>query len=165
MKKKKTEHKQSPVAKSKTSPIRVMVFGVFDLLHPGHINFLEQARKLGDTLIVSVARDINVERKKGYSPVFGERERKAALKALRLVDKVILGGLEDPWRHIKRENPDVVALGYDQHAYLTSNEVGRLQQELKKYGVGARVVRLKAFRPKKFKTRKIKYKIVNGEEI
>ena len=85
---------------------KVMVFGVFDLLHPGHLNFLIQARELGDKLIVSIARDLNVFKIKGQRPVHGERQRLEALTLLPVVDKVVLGGLRDPWPHIVKEKPD-----------------------------------------------------------
>jgi FAD synthetase len=126
---------------------RVMVFGVFDLLHPGHVSFFKQAKKLGSFLIVSVARDVNVKKIKGKKPVFGEKDRMDHVKQLKLAKKVVLGGLADPWPHIVKEKPDIIALGYDQKNY-----VGNLQKELAKRNLKTKVLRLKAFRPEVFKT-------------
>lgn len=123
-----------------------MVFGVFDLLHPGHISFLRQAKRLGDFLVVSVARDINVKRFKGYMPSQSEKERVAALKKLKFVNKVMLGGLKNPWPHIKKEKPDIIALGYDQKPYVNPNDLRR----------AAKIVRLKSFRPRVYKSSRIK---------
>ena len=54
---------------------KIMVYGTFDVLHLGHVDFLRQAKALGDFLVVSVARDVNAKKFKGYAPVFGEKER------------------------------------------------------------------------------------------
>ena len=132
---------------------RVMVFGVFDLLHPGHISFLKQAKKLGSFLIVSVARDINVKKIKGKKPVFDEKKRVAHVKQLKLAKKVVLGGAKDPWPHIVKEKPDIIALGYDQGSF-----VGNLPEQLRKHKLKTRVVRLKAFRPEVFKSSLIRKK-------
>ena len=130
-----------------------MVFGVFDLLHPGHISFLKQAKKLGSFLIVSVARDINVKKIKGKKPVFDEKKRVAHVKQLKLAKKVVLGGAKDPWPHIVKEKPDIIALGYDQGSF-----VGNLPEQLRKHKLKTRVVRLKAFRPEVFKSSLIRKK-------
>lgn len=126
---------------------KVMVFGVFDLLHPGHISFLKQAKKLGSFLVVSVARDKNVKKIKKKLPVFLEKKRMDHVKQLKIANKVILGALGDPWPHINKEHPDIIALGYDQGSF-----VGDLPKQLQKRGLKARVVRLKAFRPEVFKS-------------
>ncbi|MEO8065380.1 MAG: adenylyltransferase/cytidyltransferase family protein [Candidatus Doudnabacteria bacterium] len=132
---------------------KVMVFGVFDLLHPGHISFLKQAKKLGSFLIVSVARDTNVKKIKGKSPVFDEKKRVVHVKQLKLAGKVVLGGLKDPWPHIVKEKPDLIALGYDQGSF-----VGNLPKELRKRNLKTIVVRLKPFRTNIFKSSKIRLK-------
>ncbi len=130
---------------------KVMVFGVFDLLHPGHINFLKQAKKLGNFLIVSVAKDANVKKVKGKLPVFDEKSRLKHIKDLKVAKKVILGGGKDPWPHILKEKPDIIALGYDQRDY-----VGNLKVELQKRKLKTKVIRLKSFRPEVFKTSKMR---------
>ncbi|OGE74258.1 MAG: hypothetical protein A3I07_00455 [Candidatus Doudnabacteria bacterium RIFCSPLOWO2_02_FULL_42_9] len=126
---------------------KVMVFGVFDLLHPGHISFLKQAKKLGNYLIVSIARDVNVKKTKGFSPVFSEKLRLKHVKDLKIAKKVILGALKNPMDHIQKEKPDVIALGYDQRDYIKN-----LKVQLHRNGLKTKVVRLKAFRPDRFKS-------------
>src|SRR4051812_28600039 len=126
---------------------RVMIFGVFDLLHPGHISFFNQAKKLGDFLIISVARDANVKKVKGKLPIFGEKKRLEHIKQLKIANKVILGGINDPWPHIKKEKPYIIALGYDQKDYIDN-----LKEQLQKHKLRIKVVRLKAFRPEVFKS-------------
>lgn len=122
------------------------MFGVFDLLHPGHKNFLRQAKSLGDYLIVSVARDRNVKKVKGYKSVMSENDRVRVLKKIKIVDKVVLGGVASPWPHIKQEKPDVIALGYDQKSYV-------VMKELKKI---AKIVRLKPYKPKHYKSSRLR---------
>lgn len=131
-----------------------MVFGVFDLLHPGHISFLKQAKKLGTFLVASVARDVNVKKIKGKTPIFDEKKRVGHIKQLKLAQKIVLGGLKDPWPHIIKEKPDIIALGYDQGSF-----VGNLPKELKKRLLKTKVVRLKAFRPKVFKSSILRKKV------
>ncbi len=128
---------------------KIMVFGTFDVLHKGHLNFFRQARKLSARpyLIVSVARDINVKKIKGRRPVFTEKQRLAVVKKCKLVDKAVLGGLKNHLPHILKAQPKIIALGYDQLAY-----VKHLKDLLKKNGLMVRLVRLKAFYPKIYKS-------------
>lgn len=131
-----------------------MVFGAFDGLHPGHLKFFESAKKHGDFLIVSVGRDLNVEKIKGKAPLFSQEERLALIRNLKIVDKVILGD-SDPnnfFDHIQKEAPDIICLGYDQWA---SQEY--VKKELGKVGLtSTKVVRLSAFKPGQFKSTQMK---------
>lgn len=95
---------------------RVLVFGAFDGLHPGHLDFFKQAKKYGNYLIVSVARDRNVLKIKGKRPLFGEDERLDLVGHLKIVDRAVLGALSDFSGHIRAQKPDVICLGYDQWA-------------------------------------------------
>lgn len=95
---------------------RVIVFGVFDLLHPGHIRFLAHAKRLGDELIVVLTPDHRVRQEKGHAPYHPARERKTLLSALRMVDRVLLGDPGKRWTVIKRLAPHVIVLGPDQSA-------------------------------------------------
>lgn len=93
---------------------RVVAFGVFDGLHPGHIHFLEQARRLGTELIVVVTRDV-VATKEKRAPRIAERDRVRLVAALRVVDRAILGDPPDRYGSVlRRFRPNIVALGYDQ---------------------------------------------------
>lgn len=123
-----------------------MAFGTFDLLHPGHINFLKQAKKQGQ-LIVIIARDKTVKRLKGKLPQHGEKQRLEAVKGLKLADKVVIGSLTDKYSAIKKYRPGIIALGYDQ-TYFTNP----LKNELIKLKLNTKIIRLKAFKPEKYKT-------------
>lgn len=91
-----------------------MVFGVFDLIHPGHLRFLREARSRGDRLIAVVARDRTARHQKGRIPTFNERERMEIVGALRWVDRVVLGDRVGEWTIIRRIKPDILCVGYDQ---------------------------------------------------
>ena len=97
---------------------KIMVFGTFDILHPGHLNFFKQAKKLGDYLIVIIGRDETVQKIKGRFPQNNEKKRLDKIKQQKIVDKTLLGNLDDPYKIIKQEKPDIVALGYDQNSCL-----------------------------------------------
>jgi rfaE bifunctional protein nucleotidyltransferase chain/domain len=92
----------------------VFTNGVFDLLHPGHVRYLRQARTLGDALVVGVNTDRSVRAIKGESrPVTPENERAEILTALACVDVVVLFYEETPYELIKRIQPDVLVKGAD----------------------------------------------------
>ena len=131
--------------------VRIMVFGTFSGLHRGHLNFFKQARNLAKGkgqpfLIVSVARDENVKKIKGEAPALGERRRLALVKSSALVDKVVLGGKGAHVPHIRREQPDIIALGYDQKAYVKN-----LKPLLAQAGLSVKVVRLAPYKPNIYK--------------
>jgi FAD synthetase len=129
-----------------------MVFGTFDVVHKGHINFFKQARKLSKNpfLIVSLARDVNVKRIKGNKPVNSEKTRLRAVKSLSIVDRAVLGDLKNHFKHILKEKPEIIALGYDQNNYVEN-----LERDLAKNGLDVRVVRLKPFKSHIYKTSKM----------
>lgn len=97
---------------------RVLASGVFDLLHLGHVKFLEEAKKAGGKnaeLLVIIARDGTVQKTKGRKPVMPENQRRALVESLKVVDEAILGFENfDIGDVIERIKPDVIALGYDQ---------------------------------------------------
>lgn len=122
----------------------VLASGVFDLLHLGHVKFLEEAKKAGGKdaeLLVIVARDSTVQRMKGRKPIMPENQRRALVESLRVVDEAVLG-LEDfnIGDVIDRVKPDVIALGYDQKEMETE-----VREFVKKHGLHVRVVRLGKF--------------------
>jgi FAD synthetase len=133
---------------------RIMVFGTFDILHEGHLDFFRQARSLAahPQLIVSVARDAATMRVKGEAPKNNELFRLRTVEASPLVDEVVLGNREGFIDHIVTAAPDIIALGYDQD----SDYVRDLQAELSKAGLATRVVRLKAFKPHIYKSSKLR---------
>ncbi|MGC8608361.1 MAG: adenylyltransferase/cytidyltransferase family protein [Thermoplasmata archaeon] len=92
---------------------RVMATGVFDILHPGHIHYLSESKKLGDELVVVVARDITA-RKNGKDPVFDENTRLFMVSQLRVVDRALLGHENDIFKTVKEIKPDIITIGYDQ---------------------------------------------------
>lgn len=94
---------------------RIMAVGVFDLLHAGHLHYLEQAKALGDHLTVVVAHDDTV-RKRKHEPVTGQDLRKRMVEGMKPVDEVVIGNPPDVpiFDILPTINPDVIALGYDQ---------------------------------------------------
>ena len=121
---------------------KVLVFGTFDGLHQGHVDFLRQAKKQGDYLVAIVARDSTVLEVKGRQPKKRETERLDSLKKSGLVDKTVLGAKSDRYSIISRIKPDVSALGYDQKAFTKDLPAG-----LKKAGLNAKIVRLNPYHP------------------
>ena len=101
----------------------VFTNGVFDLLHRGHAEYLEDARALGDRLVVGVNTDASVRRLKGPSrPIVGEQDRAALVRALACVDLVVLFDDDTPQRLIEAVKPDVLVKGAD---YAPADIVGR----------------------------------------
>lgn len=91
----------------------VMAQGTFDILHPGHIHYLRESSKLGEELVVVISRDSRVEGRKNL--VFNEKERREMVEALKPVDRAVLGSETDIYETVKKVDPDVITLGYDQH--------------------------------------------------
>jgi len=124
---------------------KVLATGVFDLIHPGHILFLEEAKKIGgknSKLIVVIARDSNVLKFKGEKPIFNERIRKRIVSSLKPVDVTILGfkkfSIE---KIIKKIKPDIIVFGYDQIKIMKEFE-----RICKEKGWNIKIVKLKKFK-------------------
>jgi FAD synthetase len=104
--------------------MKVMVFGAFDILHDGHGHFLNEAKALGDYLVVALASDSSIRFLKGHDPQQTYAERAAALSLNENVDEVLAGDeLDDDgndafgtWQVIEKIKPDIIACGYDQQA-------------------------------------------------
>jgi FAD synthetase len=92
---------------------RVIAQGTFDILHPGHVHYLEEAAAMGDELHVIVARRSNVTHKP--KPILPDAQRREMVAALAAVDEAHLGHREDIFVPIEALEPSVIALGYDQH--------------------------------------------------
>lgn len=90
--------------------VTVMAQGTFDIIHPGHIDYLEKSSQLGDKLIVIVSRDSRLDRKLALN----EKERKEVLQNLEMTDQVILGSEEDIFETLELVKPDTITLGHDQ---------------------------------------------------
>jgi FAD synthetase len=95
----------------------VLASGTFDLLHLGHVKYLEEAKRAGGRnaeLIVIVARDSTVEKRRGTKPIVPENQRRALVGSIKVVDDAILGYEDfDIEKVIQKIKPDVIALGYD----------------------------------------------------
>ena len=120
--------------------VKVMATGTFDLLHPGHIYYLKEAKKLGDTLAVVVATDATV-RKLKHEPINPEEIRVNLIKELKIVDEVYLGHEEDIYKIVEEIKPDIIALGFDQ-----IHGENRIKSDLKKRKIDAKIVRLSEFK-------------------
>lgn len=138
--------------------VRVMATGVFDLLHPGHLYFLSEARKLGDELVVVVARDQTARRRK-HTPYVPEHIRREMVEALKPVDRAILGSATDIYSTVTEVRPDIIALGYDQD--FDPNEV---ETEVRRRGVAAKVVRLGPLPHDEIATRRIVARILERNQ-
>jgi len=114
----------------------VFTNGVFDLLHPGHVRYLQEARALGDALFVGLNGDASVKRNKGQDrPIICEAERAELLAALDCVDAVVLFDQDTPGDIIRALQPDVLVKGAD---WAADRIVGRDTVEAR----GGRVVRV-----------------------
>jgi len=119
--------------------VRVLATGTFEILHPGHLLYLEEAKKLGDELFVIVARDVNVKKRK-RTPIIREEQRLKMISALKVVDKAMLGSEKDMYEPLYSIKPDIIAIGYDQDF-----DVVMLERELRKRGFNSKVVRIKRY--------------------
>jgi len=121
----------------------VFIGGGFEIIHYGHVYTIDKAKSLGDVLVVSVARDSTIRRRKKRSPLVSEKDRVKLLSSLRKVDAAILGVRGDIYVTLQKVGPDIVALGYDQ--YHLEKEV---LKEARKRGLKIKVVRLDSPYPK-----------------
>lgn len=134
-----------------SSPKTVMAFGTFDYFHAGHENYLKQAKALGDSLIVIVAKDDTVRKVKNQKPSFNERKRLRDVLACEHVDKAVLGSLDDKYKVIKKYKPNIIALGYDQFVFTYGLEKLIIEEKL-----DTKIIRLKPYKPQAFKSSLIK---------
>ena len=114
----------------------VAATGVFEILHPGHIRYLEESRRLGDKLVVVVARDETAKSRK-RRPVIAEGQRLHMVKALKPVDDAVLGVEGDIYETIVRLNPDILTIGPDQDF-----DPAVVEAELGRRGLKTRVVKI-----------------------
>lgn len=138
----------------------VLASGTFDLLHLGHVRYLEEAKKAGGEnaeLIVIVARDSTVEKRKGYRPVIPENQRRALVESLKVVDEAILGYEEfDIGKVIEKIKPDIIAVGHDQDGMEKA-----VKDYIREKGLNIKVVRISKFSEDELdSSSKIKQKII-----
>ncbi len=137
--------------------VRVMASGVFDILHTGHISYLEQAKAMGDELYVVVASDETV-RKRKHEPITPEAMRVKIVSSLKVVDKAILGNSTgDIYSILDVVRPDIIVLGFDQ----TFDEA-KLESDLESKGFHIQVRRADKSGEDLEATRKIVRKIREG---
>lgn len=138
----------------------VLASGTFDLLHLGHVKYLEEAKRAGGRnaeLIVIVARDGTVEQRRGTKPIMSENQRRALVDSLKVVDEAILGYEDfDIGKVVEKIKPDVIALGYDR---------GDVEQAVRSYveekGLMINVVKIGKFEEEELNSSsKIKQKII-----
>lgn len=129
----------------------VLIFGTFDKLHPGHLYFIKQASRHGRVTAV-VARDTTVRFLKKKKPADSERRRLARVARLPDVKRALLGdrNLDGRYRVLKKVRPDTICLGYDQVYFID-----HLPKMLKRYGISARLIRLKPYKPQLYKSSKM----------
>jgi len=154
------------MAREKESKKRkiVLASGVFDLLHLGHVKFLEEAKKTGGRnaeLIVIVARDSTVEKRKGKKPIMPENQRRALVESLKVVDEAILGYEQfDIGKVIEKIKPDVIVFGYDQNGMEKT-----VKNCIKVKGLKVKIVKIGRFREDELdSSSKIKQKIIEHFE-
>ncbi len=114
---------------------KVLATGTFDILHPGHLHYFRGANDLGDELVVIVARNSMIDHKP--KPVVPEEQRRVMVEALEPVDRAVLGSEESIFEPLYDLEPDVVALGHDQHY-----DQDELEDELRERGIEAEVERV-----------------------
>ncbi|MBI2646898.1 FAD synthase [Candidatus Woesearchaeota archaeon] len=132
---------------------KIMCTGTFDIIHPGHLYYLSEAKKYGDELIVVVARDETSKAFKGKNPLHNEKDRLEAVRMLKIVDKAVLGNKGDIFKIIEDLKPDIICLGYDQKVQMQ-----QLEEELKKRGIKAEIIRIDAYMPHLYKSSKLNKK-------
>ena len=132
---------------------KVLLFGTFDILHPGHLNLFSQAKRYGKITVV-LARDKTIENVKKKKPVYGEDQRKAALEKLGI--DVVLGSFGDKYKIIETLKPDIICLGYDQMFFTKE-----LESELNKRNINAKIVKLNPYKEHVYKSSKLRKHLDN----
>ncbi|MFW9973941.1 MAG: adenylyltransferase/cytidyltransferase family protein [Candidatus Thorarchaeota archaeon] len=120
---------------------RVLAAGKFDILHLGHIAYLEQAKELAGEdgeLIVVIALDKTILRERGAPPVFPQEQRRKIVESLKFVDRAVIGfDTDDHTLIISEIQPDIIALGYDQYT-----DIEAIEAHLARSGRKTKIVRL-----------------------
>ena len=120
----------------------VLAGGVFDIIHPGHINTLNAAKKLGDVLVVVVATDKTAVKMKKREPLHNAQLRQELVSSLNMVELCIIGDEEDIFKTVDFVKPQIIALGYDQ-----THQEKFITEGCKKINLDVEVARLESPRP------------------
>ena len=126
----------------KSSSKIVLAGGVFDIIHPGHINTLNAAKKLGDVLVVVVATDKTAVKMKKRKPLHSAQLRQELVSSLSMVDLCIIGNDNDIFKTVDLVKPQIIALGYDQ-----THQEKFITEGCKKINLDVTVARLESPRP------------------
>ncbi|MBP2133780.1 FAD synthetase [Methanomicrobium sp. W14] len=118
---------------------RIVATGTFDILHPGHIYYLTESKKLGDELYVIIARDHNIKHKP--KPVIPEEQRLFMVSSLGVVDNARLGDIEDMLKPIEDIKPDIITIGFNQYF-----DIEKLKAKLEERGIKAEVVKISGYK-------------------
>jgi cytidyltransferase-like protein len=129
----------------------VFIGGTFEIIHYGHIYTIKKAKELGDFLVVVVARDSTVRKRKGRDPVISEEKREELVSSIKYVDTVVKGSETNIYDTLEKVKPDIVALGYDQR-----HSEREIIEQAKQRGILVEVVRLDSPIPE-LKTSKLLY--------
>ena len=120
----------------------VLAGGVFDIIHPGHIHTLNDAKKLGDVLVVVIATDKTAIKMKKRKPLHNAKLRQELVSSLTMVDLCVIGDEEDIFKTVDLVKPQIIALGYDQ-----THQEKFITDGCKKINLNVRVARLESPRP------------------
>lgn len=120
---------------ARSKETKVLAAGSFDIIHPGHIEFLKWASSLGNKLYVVVSRDSNYRRLRGYEPIFSDVDRAFIVSSIRFVYKAIVGSEDDFLKPVEEIKPDVIALGPDQIS------VDYLEELLRRRGLESKIIK------------------------
>ena len=120
----------------------VLAGGVFDIIHPGHIHTLNDAKELGDVLVVVVATDKTAIKMKKREPLHSAELRQELVSSLNMVDLCIIGNEEDIFKTVDLVKPQIIALGYDQ-----THQEKFITEGCKKINLDVTVARLESPRP------------------
>jgi FAD synthetase len=133
----------------------IMCFGTFDLLHLGHLSYLQQAKEKAEHLTVVIALDKTKSNQK-KNPIFNQHERLKLISSLEIVDKAILGNPKDHLKVIYENKPDLILLGYDHEV-----EIEKLKQFFSKQNYYPIILRAKPYKKESNKSTIIKNKILS----
>ncbi len=120
-----------------------MASGTFDILHPGHGFYLNESKKLGGedaVLMVVVATDKTVRENKRI-PIVDQQQRSEMISLLKPVDEVFIGDEEDPFKIVREQKPDIIAIGPDQNF-----DPENLHNQLLKIGLDIEVVKIETYK-------------------